>query len=212
MALTPTPDGYLTELADLLAGDPFASPAELSAYTEGSITIADPRAPLILAGATRAIQRYAGWHIAPSLTETKRLDGAYVGNILQLPSLHVTEVTSVIAHNRRDASTITYDEYSFGWSENGNVEYYSKWGWPYGYRNIEIEFTHGYSLDQISDLKQIVLQVSAQALSSPTGATREQAGQVSMQWATTAPGVSGGLSLLARDLEVVNSYKLPARV
>lgn len=190
----------------------FATPAELSAYTEGGISASDPRAVLILDGATRAIQRYAGWHISPSRTETIRLDGAYAGNILQLPSLHVTNVISFRSYNRTDAGTVDYDQYSYGWSANGNLEYYSKWGLPYGYRNLEVTFTHGFPPDQISDLKQIVLQVSAQALSSPTGATREQAGQVSMQWATTAPGVSGGLSLLARDLEVVNSYKLPARV
>lgn len=190
----------------------FATPAELSAYTEGGISADDPRADLILDGATRGIQRYAGWHIAPSRTETIRLDGAYVGNVLQLPSLRVTNVDFVRAYHKFDADFDLYDDYSFGWSQNGNLERYSKWGWPYGYRNIEVTFTHGYSADEITDLKQVVLQVSAQALSSPTGATREQAGQVSMQWATTAPGVSGGLSFLGRDLEIVNSYKLPGRV
>lgn len=190
----------------------FASPAELSAYTEGGISADDPRADLILDGATRGIQRYAGWHIAPSRTETIRLDGAYVGNVLQLPSLRVTDVEAVRAYHKFDADYDLYDQYSFAWSANGNLERYSKWGWPYGYRNIEVTFTHGYSDDEVTDLKQVVLQVSAQALSSPTGATREQAGQVSMQWATTAPGVSGGLSFLGRDLEIINSYKLPGRV
>lgn len=190
----------------------FATPAELSAYTEGGISAADPRADIILDGATRGIQRYAGWHIAPERTETIRLDGAYVGNVLQLPSLLVKNVVSVKAYHKFDDGFDTIDQFSYGWSANGNIEHFSKWGWPYGYRNIEVTFTHGYDLDEVTDLKQVVLQVSAQALSSPTGATREQAGQVSMQWATTAPGVAGGLSLLARDLEIVNSYKLPARV
>jgi hypothetical protein len=40
------------------------------------------------------------------------------------------------------------------------------------------------------------------------GATREQAGIYAASWATTAPGVSGGMSLLARDTAVLDTYRL----
>lgn len=186
----------------------FATPAELSAYTKGLIAADDPRSSLILEGATKAIQRIAGWHISPSQSETIRLDGSGLGDMLQLPSLYVTDVTSITLGGRSVLSpTVVTD---FDWSVNGNISR-PGYHWPEGLGNISVTFTHGYPDEEIADLKQIILQVSSHALSSPTGATREQAGQVSMQWATTAPGVAGGLSLLARDLAVVASYTIPKR-
>ena len=74
---------------------------------------------------------------------------------------------------------------------------------------MQIKVQHGFDLDAVADLKQVVQQVVGNAISSPLGATREQAGAVSVSWATTAPGVSGGLSLLERDLMILDRYKLP---
>lgn len=186
----------------------FATPAELSAYTNGLISATDPRADDILSGATLALQRLAGWHIAPIQTDTLLLDGASVGDILHLPSLAVRSIDAI--SSTWWGTTTVFDLAEVEWSANGNVRRRYGACWPEGFRNISVTFTHGY--DEVPDLKQIVLQVSAQALSSPTGATREQAGQVSMQWATTAPGVAGGLSLLERDLETLAAYRLPKRI
>ena len=38
-----------------------------------------------------AVRRYCGWHVAPSITETLRLDG-YGGRVLTLPSKHITAI------------------------------------------------------------------------------------------------------------------------
>ena len=42
-----------------------------------------------------AVRRHCGWHVAPSVTETLRVDG-YGGRTLILPSKHVTAIASVI--------------------------------------------------------------------------------------------------------------------
>ena len=42
----------------------------------------------------------------------------------------------------------------------------------------------------------------------PMGATREQAGQVSVSWAYNE-GVSGGLTFTARDRALLDAYRLP---
>lgn len=186
----------------------FATPSELSAYTKGRISASDPRADDLISGATLAIQRMVGWHVAPVQTDTVLLDGASVGDLLALPSLKVRDVTSIATLEWGVSATL--DPGLYEWSANGNVRRRYGYAWPYGFRNVSVTFTHGF--DEVPDLKQVVLQVVAQALSSPTGATREQAGQVAMSWATTAPGVSGGLSLLQRDLDVVAAYTLPKRV
>lgn len=181
--------------------DSFATPAELSAYSLGNISPTDGRSQILLDGATTAIRNYAGWRIAPARDETVTLDGG--SSVLYLPSLKVNSVDAIIVNG----GLIPAEDYE--WSRRtGNVRQAFGWGWPETWGGIEVRFNSGFN-DVPADLKQIVLQVSAMAMSSPTGATREQVGAVSMAWATTAPGVSGGLTLLERDLAILASYKLP---
>ncbi|UDG78710.1 head-to-tail adaptor [Microbacterium phage IndyLu] len=180
----------------------FATPAELSVYTKGAISPTDGRSQLILDGATEAIQHYAGWNIAPAEDVTVTLDGG--GHVLYLPSLKVNSVASVTVNG-----TPTTD---FEWSRRtGNLRLKAGGCFPDSWGGIVVTFNSGYA-ETPKDLKNVVLQVASIALSSPTGATREQAGQVAMSWAVTAPGVSGGLSLLDRDLATVNLYRLPKEV
>ncbi|QZE10228.1 head-to-tail adaptor [Microbacterium phage Doobus] len=186
----------------------FATPAELSAYTKGNISPTDGRSQLILNGASEAIRRYAGWNIAPAEDVTVTLDGG--GSVLYLPSLKVNSLAAItIDGTPVDLSRVEWSR------RTGNVRWKPRENWSTYWREtwggIEVTFNSGYA-ETPADLKSVVLQVSSIALSSPTGATREQAGQVAIEWATTAPGVAGGLSLLARDLAVVNSYRLPKEV
>lgn len=181
--------------------DPFATPAELSAYSKGSISPTDERSPLLLAGASEAIRRYVGWNVAPAEDQTVTLDGG--GSVLYLPSLQVNSISSITVDGT------LYEPTDYEWSRvTGNVR--RKYGpiWPDIWGGVVVTFNSGYT-DVPKDLKAIVLQVASIAMSSPTGATREQAGAISMQWATTAPGVAGGLSLLQRDLAILAAYKLP---
>lgn len=180
--------------------DAFATPEELEAYTMGAISAADERAPIILDGASRAIRNFCGWNVAPAEDLSVTLDGG--GSVLYLPSLQVNRVTALTV---RGAAVSTAD---FEWSRlTGNVRSRSSAYWPETWGGIVVEFNSGH-VEIPADIKQIVLQVSAMALSSPTGATREQAGAVAMAWATTAPGVSGGLTLLDRDLATLRAYQL----
>ena len=179
----------------------FATPAELSAYTKGLISPTDERSQPLLDGATEAIKRYCGWNIAPAESLTVTLDGG--GTTLYLPSLKVNSLTSITIAG--EAQPLD----AFEWSRRtGNVRRTQGYCFPEVWGSIVVVFNSGYATVP-EDVKEVVLQVASVALSSPTGATREQAGQVSMAWATTAPGVSGGLSLLDRDLAVINSYRLP---
>lgn len=181
--------------------DSFATPTELSVYSLGSISATDGRSQSLLDGATAAIRNYAGWRIAPAREETAVLDGG--SSALFLPSLKVNSITSVAIRGA------TLDPSSYEWSRvTGNVRQPSGGPWPEYWGGIEVVFNSGFT-EPPADLKQIVLQAVSLAMSSPTGATREQAGAVSMAWATTAPGVSGGLSLLERDLALIAAYKLP---
>jgi hypothetical protein len=182
--------------------DSFATPDELSVYSKGSISADDERSQTILDGATKAIRNFCGWNIAPAEDVSVTLDGG--GSVLYLPSLQVNGIASVAVNGA------TVDPSAYQWSrQTGNVRLTTAPSWPDVWGGIEVIFNSGFA-DVPADLKQIVLQVSAMALSSPTGATREQAGAVAMAWATTAPGVSGGLTLLDRDRANLAAYKLTA--
>lgn len=178
--------------------EPLATPAELATYSKGQIRADDPRAALLLGGASAAIRRYCRWHITPVITQTARLDGRG-GPDLALKTLHLVDVVAISEHGR------PFDPLTLEWSELGNIRHPGGC-WTTRYRAITVTFEHGF--EQADDVKQIVLQVVANALSSPMGITREQAGQVSISWSTTAPGVSGGISLLERDLALLDTYRL----
>jgi hypothetical protein len=200
MSLVTTPEGYLVNDT----GDAFATADDLAAYSKGLISAEDPRAFAFLAGATEAIRRLAGWNIAPATDVTVTLDGG--GSVLYLPSLKVNSVSIITANG------IPYAPADYEWSRRtGNVRLKGGYAWPDVWGSLVVTFNSGYA-EVPADLKQIVLQVASLAASSPTGATREQAGAVAMQWATTAPGVAGGLTLLQRDLAIIAGYKLPKEV
>jgi len=174
--------------------------AEFSAGTRGKIAADDPRLPLLLAGATAGVRRYCRWHIAPVVEQTFRLDGPG-GTVLALPTMHLVEVLSLT-----ERGTALVEDTDFEWSEVGSVARLGRARWTERYRAIIATIRHGY--ETADDVRQIIQQVVANALASPLGATTESAGGVAVTWAQTAPGVAGGMSLLERDLAVLNTYRL----
>lgn len=190
----------------VLSGDvlpPLLSAREFSAGTGGQIPVDDPRLDALLSGASAAIRRYCGWHIAPVIEDDYTLDYEG-GGLLVLRTLALRGIESLTVGGR------AADVDSLEWSENGEIR--MLFHAPAWFRAVQAKIQHGYDLDAVADLKAVVQQVVGNAISSPLGATREQAGAVSVSWATTAPGVSGGISLLERDLAIVDQYKLPGRV
>lgn len=182
----------------------FLTAEEFSIETGGAIAVDDPRVEPLLAGASAAIRRYCGWHIGPEVDMTLTVDGSG-SHVLNLPTLRIVSITNVVEYGRTWEPA---DIAGLEWSEAGMVRTSGRC-WTSRYRGVAVTLTHGF--EDIADVKQIVQQVVGNAISSPMGATREQAGQVSISWSTTAPGVSGGLSLLQRDLDVLNLYRLPGR-
>lgn len=178
---------------------PIATKEAVEAWTQGNIAGDDPRLALLMAGASAAIRRHAGWHIAPVVRDTITVTDHYGGGRLDvlIPSGRLRDVTAV----RVDGRAVT----GFAWDEAGAV-----WAGclSAGPHRVEVDLEHGYHLSEVPDLASVVVQVSALAVSSPTGATRERAGQVSVDWAQTSVGVAGGLALLDRDLAIVDRYRL----
>lgn len=146
-----------------------------------------------------AIRRYCGWHVAPSVEETMVLD-YNGGGVLTLPTLRLNNLVSLTVDGRE----IQDPE----WSHTGDVKLGSR---PSKWRGVEAVVVHGFDLEDVPDLRQVALQASLIGLASPTGVVRESAGQVSIEFARTGTGVAGGLTLLDRDMTVLDAYRLPRR-
>lgn len=180
---------------------PLVSAEEFSAWTRGKVSATDPRVDPLLRGASAGIRRWVRWHIAPVLEETLTGDGPG-GRLLLLPTGRLLDVLS--ATNAGYAVDVA----NLAFSERGMVEFTEGSAWSARLGSVSVRVRHGWDLADVSDVAQIVKQVTANALASPMGATREQAGSVSVSWAVTAPGVAGGLSLLQRDLDILSAFKI----
>jgi hypothetical protein len=84
--------------------------------------------------AIAAIRGACGWHVAPNLTETAKVDG-WGGGSLLLPTLHLTGITSIT----NQGTALTVEDLS--WSELGIV-HGATWSSKLG--SIEVVFTHGF--------------------------------------------------------------------
>src|SRR5690606_21826214 len=93
---------------------PFLTPAEFSAGTGGKIAAGDPRVQPLIDGATAAIRRYCGWHVAPVVTEEVILDGPG-GRLLSFPTLRLVSIGALSEDG--EAAVVADLE----WSELGNV-------------------------------------------------------------------------------------------
>lgn len=187
------------EPAGLTLLPPIATADTVEAWTDGDVTADDPRLELLMRGASDAVRRRAGWHIAPVIRDTVAITDHYGGGRLDVlvPSGRVRAVSAV----RVDGRPVS----GYAWDESGAV-----WAGHLssGPHRIEVDLEHGFHVSEVPDLASVVVQVAALAVSSPKGATMERAGQVSITWAQTSVGVAGGLALLDRDLAIVDAYRL----
>lgn len=95
---------------------------------------ASPDAAERLLQAEAEVRGYCEWHIAPSRTETVRVEGGG-GRVLLLPSLHVTAIASVVDE---DGNAIT----DYRWRRNGVLRRSACWSDCLAY---DVTFTHGHA-------------------------------------------------------------------
>lgn len=180
----------------------FATADELEAFTKGQVDSTDERVQDAIKAVTLSIRREAGWHIGPVVTDhTLTLDGPG-GTKLNLPTMKLLDLKSITELG----TALVLDDDSHDWSELGLVEKRNGTRWTNRYRKIVAVMDHGF--EDISDLKFLTLSLTARGLSSPFGATREQAGSMSIQWATPQSGVAGGIVPTSVEMSIVDKYRL----
>lgn len=186
-----------------------------------------PPKPDVTDQVVAAIQTYCGWHIAPSVDETLTLDGPG-GSFLILPSLHVTDVTSITENGTvlPDGSDVNVPA-EYTWSERGIIQRGRPVSWTgsgtgpfYGtlpggcwwttqLRGIQVELTHGYD-DWPPELAWLIDAAASRLKDNPTGLEQQTVGPFTEKYATSAGGAAGQV-FTSGEVALLGLYRLPGR-
>lgn len=184
-----TPWGYDLDEVNL---PPLLTEAEFNTLSGGRWS-GNPQVAPMLAAVSQAVRNYCNWHVSPSLKCVAKVSAER--GYLQLPGMNVTQVSSV---TEGDETLADYE-----WKRNGSVRgcFDTRW------QGVEVAYTCG--LDDVL-VKTIVTQIACNCLAAPGGVREEHAGQVGITYNQTASGVSGGVSLLERDKDMLAPYRISA--
>ncbi len=148
----------------------------------------------VLQKVSAAVRDWCGWHVAPSLECT--YTGTGEGRLLMLPAMGVTGVSSL----KVGSEAVT----AYEWTAAGMVRL-TEGAFPESWRSVECVYTAGFMADAVA---QVVAQIALNALVAAPGVREEHAGQVGITYNATGSGISGGVSILGRDRELLAPYKL----
>ena len=183
-----TPWGYECEsLPPLISVEQFRSLCPDFSATDSQVSA-------VLDSVSSAIRDYCGWHISPSLQCDWIGNGE--GYLLMLPAMGVSSVESL----RVSGNEVT----DYEWTAAGMVRR-KRDVFPDSWRSVECVYTAGFNSAVIG---QVATQVAANSLAAAPGVSSERAGNVSITYNQTGSGITGGVSLLPRDLESLAPYRL----
>lgn len=146
----------------------------------------DPK--FFLKEAGRAVRRFLGWHVYPSITETA--DKLRIGShgIIMLPSRHVTGVECVRIHTGHGWHHLNPDDYTWfpaGYIQRKGSPCYNDGWWPYTYGDDQftylpvtqpglasVTFTHGYT-ELPADVKGVSFELAEAAMVVRSGAVKQ---------------------------------------
>jgi len=176
---------YVESLPPIMEADELRTFANLSAT--------DERLTAILDSVSYAVRDYCGWHVTPELECTYIGQGE--GNLLMLPCMGVTGIVSLTVNG----SAVT----EYEWTRAGMVRLKSG-AFPDSWRSVTCVFTAGYTSTAVA---QTVAQIALNALVAAPGVREEHAGEVGITYNQTGSGISGGVSILGRDKEILAPYR-----
>lgn len=171
--------------------------AQLEEFSQGDLPESAPIANFFLGAATAAVRNYCGWHVFPAKSETMVLDGPG-GELLELRTKRLQNVKSLTENG-----VGLIPDVDFEWSPSGLLR---KRCWTERFRSIVVEVEHGFT--SAPDLLELVYGLATRAASSPSGAVQDTAGPFTVTSAQVAPGVAGGIALMAHEKAVLDPYRL----
>lgn len=144
------------------------------------------------------VRGFCGWHIAPSRSETVTVDGSG-GQILHVPTLHLTAVTSVV----EDGTTV--DLADLGVYPGGYI--YRAAGWCGKRRAVVVTMTHGWDAAP-AEVTGVVQAVAQRAVSNPKSQVNPSVGPFRDSNSATGSAESAALALLPSEKHLLARYRL----
>lgn len=150
--------------------------------------------------AQSAIRRHCGWHVAPSHTETLRID-AYGGRTLHLPTKHVTDIETLTIDGRDVLSRCD-------WSQAGTMQLRNGY-WPDRPGAVDVTFTHGWDIDDVPEVAALILAIGKRARDQGRRGTvaRQAANGASVDY-LTAGGAPLSVPLLQIEKDALEVYRV----
>ena len=154
-----------------------------------------------ISAASELIRNNLRWHLWPSMSTTLVLDGT--GNdVLSLPTLNLTAVTSVVETQRgagQSPVTLTVAT-DIDWSAAGLLWRVDGRCWTSKPRGVTVTFTHG--LDDVpADVAQLTLTLAQRSAANPRRLMQQTVGSRSEMYAAG----SGGL--LADEMALLDRFR-----
>ena len=193
MAAVQTPWGYSVEVNSGSSIPSIISVADFKLLCPG-LSSTDSEIQAVLNSVSSAVRDWCGWHVSPSLECTYTGNGE--GRLLVLPAMGVTNVNSLTVNGN---SVTDYE-----WTAAGMLRLKSG-VFPDEWRSVVCVYTAGFTS---ASLGQAVAQIASNALAAAPGVANERAGNVSITYNQTGSGITGGVSLLPRDYDLLAPYKL----
>lgn len=161
-----------------------------------SLSATDDQIAEVLGSVSAIVRNYCGWHVSPALY--CEYTGTGDGTLLMLPAMGVRDVSSLIlAGTEKDGG--------YEWTAAGMVRLVDGTVFPECWRSAVCSYYAGFDSAAIG---QIAAQIAANALVASPGVREEHAGQVGITYNQTGSGISGGVSLLQRDMDALAQYRL----
>lgn len=178
--MTRTPWGYDAEVPPLMTH------AEFAAATGGQFAATAETVSWALEAYSAAVRALCGWHVAPSVRCEFMGDG---GRLLRLPSMAVSEVTSVSVGGE------PVDPGCYEWTPEGLVRLVrpcaaTRAGW----RSVKVAYVAGH--DSAADLQSTLVSLVSEFLVSHPGISSQTAGGTQVGYSASV-GVRSHASELA---------------
>lgn len=205
--------GYTLTQAQTLSD--FITATEFNGFTNSKF-VGDSRIGPNITAATRSIQNYCGWHVSPCLEcemvyNLRNLRDCFVGSdlLVQLPSRHVTGITSILLNPVFDGEQWTGEELTdYDLDTTGLLRIFNI-GLHDRRTKIRILFNSGYANDSgIEVIKELTAHRVVHALTTSYGITSESVGGVSVSYNTAWAGNTRATALPDDNKEVLNPYKV----
>jgi len=160
---------------------------DVQAFTKGRLDPEDPETERILKAALRAARQFCGWRVNAVAGEQLAVDSPG-GRLLSLPTLALTELTSVVEDGvELDVSDLRVS------TRLGNVTKKSGASWVSGYGAVVVTMTHGLDDPDDADFNQAVLQavnaLSQSASRADSSLKRKKVDDVEYEWFESAGSV-----------------------